>query len=84
MSTPRRAAEILNHYLSLLFEAQGLTWSGDNQRDVIELVKGLAAPTAARDVPPAPPAAPRRAPAPYETLSTKPRADEPPTWLEEA
>jgi hypothetical protein len=93
MSTPRRAGEILNHYLKLLFESQGLTWSRENQADIIDLVRGLATPASRPTVPPAPPAAPRpaaRAAAPrsYDTvefpLPQRRSAGDEATWLNEA
>jgi hypothetical protein len=90
MSTPRRAGEILNHYLKLLFESQGLTWSRENQADIIDLVRGLAAPQARPTVPPAPAAArptPRPAPRSYDTvefpLPQKRSAGDEATWLNE-
>jgi hypothetical protein len=86
MSTPRRAGEILNHYFRLMFEAQGLTWSKENQADIIDLVKGLASPSARPTVPPAPPAAPR-SPRSYDTvnfpLPQRRSAGDEATWLNE-
>jgi hypothetical protein len=88
MSTPRRSAEVLNHYLKLLFEGQGLAWSRENQQDVIDLVRGLSAPAARPSVPPAPPAsAPRSSPRSYDTvnfpLPPKRSAGDEATWLNE-
>jgi hypothetical protein len=88
MSTPRRAAQILDHYFRQMFELNGLTWTRENQADIIELVKGFAA-SPARNVPPAPhaPAAPTVPPARpatgSETVNIKHGVDAPPTWLQE-
>ena len=93
MSSPARAAIILNHYLKQLFELHGLTWTKENQQDIIEMVRGLVAPArpttppvapAARPVPPAAPETRRRH---YDTVNiqrdTRAAVDSPATWLEE-
>lgn len=74
----RRAAEILSHYFRTAFEGQGLEWTPENTRDIVQAVRDLVASDTPRTVPtfearearPEKPS-PRRPATGYETVNIR-------------